>query len=146
MSSYLLSDEEFQYISNWLFNNATSNSEYGKAFSIKKFIGLDASNYAIFNAPSQALLKERVEECVRHLYNLNRLALVVRYSDNYDREDNKKFYPVTSFSEQETKAIKTLQALIYQCSEYLVIDTKLYESLERFVKNLCANIFNRDNR
>ena len=144
MSSHLLPEEKYQHISNWLYDQAKfKNSCHAR--SIKTFIGFIPGTDEHYYATDEQI-KEAVKNTVRNLYNLNRLALVTRYSDTYDRNDNKFFEPIVSSISNETEVIELLQSLHYQCGEYLTCDTNLYKELKIFIGELCINIFNRNVR
>lgn len=141
MSACQLTDEEYQLISDWLYMQGTSKHS-SHAFDIKSFIGFEAGSDKHHQATKEEI-SEAVKNTVRNLYNLNRLALTTRYGDLYDRKDETYFPPKNNPMANERKAIEALQALRYQCGEYLTSDTSLYKDLKIFIGQLCENIFNR---
>lgn len=142
MSSFLLSQEEFQNIADWLFIQATSQRSR-HAHYIKTFIGFEPGTHEHANA-SKEEIEHKLRSAMRHLYNLNRLALVTRYSDAYEREDLTQFTPKHNPLINERKAIETLISLRYQCGEYIVMETETYKKLDKLIGKLCEVVFSRD--
>lgn len=141
MSSYLLSKEEFQLISDWLYMEGSSKQSR-HAHYIKSFIGFEAGTDEHFHASSEEI-SNKVKNSVRHLYNLNRLALTTRYGESYDRNDETQFIPSYNPMANERKVIELLISLRYQCGEYIVCETKSYGFLKELIGELCENIFSR---
>jgi hypothetical protein len=144
MSSHLLKDEQFQAIADWLYSNAIDKI-YRHDHDIKNFIGFEIGTEKHTYATDEEI-KQAVKNQVRNLYNLNRLALVTRYGDKYDREDTKSFTPKLNPMINETYIINTLISLRYQCAEYITHQTELYKELKIFIGELCENIFERQDR
>ena len=142
MSSYLLSKDEFQSISDWLYMQGSSKQSR-HAHYIKSFIGFEAGTDEHFHASEQEI-SDKVKNSVRHLYNLNRLALTTRYGESYDRNDETQFTPKYNPMANEKKVISSLISLRYQCGEYIVCETKSYDLLNELIGKLCENIFTRD--
>jgi len=76
---------------------------------------------------------------IQLLADLNRLALVTRYGDAFDRgqavpspTDGRQLGPIAF--------VKALSCLIYQCSEYLAADTKLYVHLINYRNSIAVGI------
>ncbi len=143
MSSFQLSENEFQLIADWLCMQA--DSKHSKhAFCIKTFIGFKAGTVEHHTATGEQT-QEYVKYFVRKLYDLNRLALTVCYGDKYDSRDDKYFIPMYNPMVNEKKAIQALQSLRYQCGEYIVMETDCYKNLNLLIGSLCENIFKREN-
>ncbi len=135
MSAFLLSDEEFQRIADWLYEKCVSkNSRY--SYEIRSFIGLDNSKDEDYNASAD---KIRVQVCtvVRNFYNLNRLSLVTRYGERYDRSDEKQFLPKFDAFGSFKKTLSALRSLHYQCAEYIVCETTWLKELDIFIGKIC---------
>ena len=139
MSSNMLSDEEFQNIADWLFDVAKSRVN-GCAHTVKVFLGYKPGTESFITLPD---LEENVINVVRNMYNLNRLALVVRYSDPYIREDKTVFKPKFNPYLKEIEVLSTIKSLLYQCGEYIVMDTKQYKLIEEFLGDICTHIYFR---
>ena len=137
MSAYQLSNDQYQLLTDWLFSEAIHKAG-SHWHDIRKFIGFCPSSDE-FHLVSEADISKAVTNTIRNYYNLNRLALVTRYGDSYDRNDEQKFYH-THRSYTEKEAILALKSLRYQCGEYLTSDTKLFESLGIFIGAICENI------
>jgi hypothetical protein len=142
MSSCLLSNDEFQMIADFLYMNGISKRS-SHAFDIKTFIGFENGSKEHFEATDEQIEK-KVIDCVKHLYNLNRLALVTRYGDKYDRNDATEFKPKINPYLKEKEVIETLRSLTYQCGEYIISETSTYKELKEFIGKLCENIFMRE--
>ncbi len=144
MSSNMLSKEEFQTMSDWLYSQATFKQSR-HSHDIKCFIGLEPGSDEFYEA-SKEVIKSLTNNAIRNLYNLNRLAQVTRYGDIYDRTDENEFIPKNNYLANERIVIETLISLRYQCSEYMTRETKYWDSLNQLIGSLCENIFSRNER
>ena len=130
MSAYLLSNEQFQKIANMM---ATSLAKEYYRYNTQNFLEIEYGT-----DPKEQV--EAVTLMVRNLYNLNRLALVTRYGDTYERGDETRFSPkAEEFNPREY--IDLLKSLRYQCGEYLASDTNLYKELDGYIGRLCESYF-----
>lgn len=138
MSAYKLSDEQYQMIADWLYEEAISKEGH-HYYTTRTFLGL---GYGANDEASRIAVKNRVRE----LYNLNRIALTTRYGEAYDRNDEAEFMPsIRGSGIKETDAVMTLKRLRYQCAEYISSETELFKKLDGFIGYLCENIFDRRN-
>lgn len=138
MSSHLLTDEEFQKIADWLYTQAIMRGSI-HWHDTRDFIGLQFGTAEHYEAKDERV-KELVTCCVRNYYNLNRLALVVRYGDNYDRKDEKQFVPKELHDTvSEKEVIRLMRSLHYQTAEYLVSTTEFHKKLNDFIGEICQN-------
>lgn len=138
----MLTNEEFQLMSDWLYMQGTSKQSR-HAHYIKTFIGFTPGTDE-HHRPGDLFVSKKVEDSVRHLYNLNRLALTTRYGEVYDRNDETKFVPKYNPLANERKVIESLISLRYQCGEYIVCETDSYKKLGGLIGELCENIFTRN--
>lgn len=141
MSTHMLSDEEFQQIADWIYSKAI----YGPSHyccACKDFLGLERGSEDYYSLDHQKA-QELTGYAVRNLYNLNRLAQVTRYGEKYDPNDETQWIPKITDRGTVEMFIQTLQSLRYQCAEYLTADTKLFESLTKFIGDLCTAHFTK---
>ena len=141
MSSYQLSNDQFQQIANWLYQvGCTKNNRLH--WPIRIFLGFEPGD-ELYHATKEDI-KEKSSCLIRNLYNLNRLALVTRYGANYDRRDEVIFEPDNKVLWMNNgDVIETLQSLRYQCNEYIASDTTLYKELKAFIGEVCEVLFDQ---
>lgn len=72
------------------------------------------------------------------LYDLNRLALVTRYGDPFNRESRLDLGPSEPLMDREL--MDALGEVAYQCAEYLTGETQLYDHLQRYRAELALAI------
>lgn len=137
MSSYMLDDDKWQLIANWLWQASHEHNRH--QFCVRQFLGFEPGTKA-FYALTEADRDAAATNAVRNLYNLNRLALVTRYSEPYDRKDETKFVGKFDPMATDIKAIQALRELRYQCAEYMVMDTKQFDELDRFIGKVCEDL------
>lgn len=139
MSAHMLDNEKFQDIADWLYMEATRKPS-PFVYPVKVFLGFENGS-DLFHDLSLDLAETAVKFKMRQLYNLNRLALVTRYSETYDARDETKFLPNHEASEKPVvEILRMLSSLIYQCSEYMTSTTDLYKALRVLVSECCRII------
>lgn len=128
MSTHMLLDEKFQKLANYFWYQI-SNSKRDR-FEIFKFLELDCGL-------SNDLQKESIQEIIKHLYNLNRLAQTTRYGEPFNRKDNIQFIPTDMDGHIERQeAIEILQSLHYQLAEYVICETETFKKLKALLGGL----------
>jgi hypothetical protein len=140
MSSYQLSNDQFQQIANWFYQVGCTKSDR-LHWPIRIFLGFDPGD-ELYHATEEDI-KEKSAMLTRNLYNLNRLALVTRYGASYDKYDEVIFEPRKVLWMNNGDVIETLQSLRYQCSEYMTSDTSLYKELKAFIGEACEVLFDQ---
>lgn len=119
MSAFLASQKTYDYIANGLYDAAIRhNSEY--CHTVRGFLGIDKD-------ATDATLEEVVTDTVCKLYDLNRLALVTRYSDVWERDNHFPLDIKRSAIIDPVQFIKSISCVLYQCSEYLTDETNTYK-------------------
>jgi hypothetical protein len=140
MSAYMLRDEDYQLIADWLLEHGNDTGS-DHCYDIRKFIGIDPYSDEIRTVSTDDLTGY-IKSMMRSLYDLNRIAMVTRYGENWDREDKTQFTPKNRFYNISSKeAIQKMKSLRYQCAEYIASETKLFDKLSRFIGILCENLF-----
>jgi len=119
MSAYLASQQTYDYIASGLYN-AASRHESEPHYTVRRFLDID-------NDTTAETLEHNIAVAVGKLYDLNRLALVTRYGDAWDREE--QFSPTIKYTASINLAqfIKCIACVLYQCSEYLTDETETYK-------------------
>lgn len=134
MSAYMLDDDKFQYLANWMKQESTNT--YGCSARYMLIHHVCGGDFK--------LTEEEIEKCIgrtiRNFYNLNRLALVTRYGERYERADATSFIPESIGMYTNKMAYKILKSLRYQCSEYMAGETKTYDQIDRLVGSLAELI------
>lgn len=136
MSSYMLNDEEFSSISDWLYCTAKSKISIHN-HDVLNYLGFSYRDDEHATATSECI-KKRVSMVTKHLYELNRLAQTTRYNEPYETLEEKIFNPKldnVSFH----KFISITRSLLYQCAEAFAHETETYKNLEAFIHELCYN-------
>ncbi len=119
MSAFLASQQTYDYIASGLYDAAIRhNSE--DHYTVRRFLEVD-------NDASDETLEHTIHRAVGKLYDLNRLALVTRYGDEWDRDDN--FSPTIrrAATIKPAQFIKCIGCVLYQCAEYLTDETEMYK-------------------
>lgn len=119
MSAFLASQQTYDYIATGLYDAAIrQNSE--QHYSVRQFLGVD-------NNATNETLEHNITNAVCKLYDLNRLALVTRYGDEWNRDDN--FSPTIKRAATINLAqfIQCIGCVLYQCAEYLTHETDTYK-------------------
>lgn len=132
MSTHMITDEEYQKIANWLFTEGFNDRRF--SFAIRKNLNIQSKRY---DQSFERELMLSLQLFIRQAYDLNRLALVTRYGDSYDRNDDKKFVPSYSLSTDYLSAISILMSLKYQCAEYVTCETKTFENIKNLINDIC---------
>jgi hypothetical protein len=119
MSAFLANQQTYDYIASGLYDAAIrQNSE--QHYSVRRFLDID-------NDATDETLAHNIAVAVCKLYDLNRLALVTRYGDVWNREDT--FSPTITYEAAIKLAqfIKCIGCVVYQCAEYLTDETETYK-------------------
>jgi len=119
MSAFLASQQTYDYIATGLYDAAIRyDSEHH--YTVSRFLEVD-------NDATDETLEHNITNAVRKLYDLNRLALVTRYGDQWDRDTN--FSPTIERAATINVAqfIKCIGCVLYQCAEYLADETDTYK-------------------
>jgi len=115
------------------------NKSAGGWFTTHRFIEQVAGRD--YRQAPEAETIEAVQRVVGMLYDLNRLALVTRYGDSYDRDAE---LPAASGKVlTDAGLVKALACVAYQCAEYLAADTALYAHLREYEAQLSLAIVSR---
>jgi hypothetical protein len=119
MSAFLASKQTYDYIASGLYDAAV-RQESESHFSVRRFLEVD-------NEATDETVAHNITEAVSKLYDLNRLALVTRYGDDWSRGDS--FSPtirrVTTMN--LAQLIECINCVLYQCAEYLTHETDTYK-------------------
>jgi hypothetical protein len=119
MSAFLASQQTYDYIASGLYDAAIRhNSEHH--YTVRDFLGIDKD-------ATDETLEHNITVAVSKLYDLNRLALVTRYGDQWEREDS--FSPTIQRAASINLAqfIKCISCVLYQCAEYLTHEMETYK-------------------
>lgn len=135
MSAYLASQKTYDYIASGLYDAAIIRSNEHQ-YTIRHFLELEDDT-------SDEVIEQTIKSAVRNLYNLNRLALVTRYGDQWDRNDD--FVPEIKRAAiiDPVQFIKCISCVLYQCSEYLTDETDTYKQWENLKCQLTYSRFVR---
>ncbi len=119
MSAFLASQQTYDYIASSLYDAAIRhNSE--QHYTVRRFLDVD-------HDATDETLEHNILSAVCKLYDLNRLALVTRYGDRWDRDES--FSPTINRAATINFAqlIKCIGCVLYQCAEYLTHETDTYK-------------------
>ena len=135
MSAYLASQQTYDYIANGLYDVATN---YGNEhhYTIRKFLDIDSD-------ATPETLETAIRTAVRKLYDLNRLALVTRYGDTWDRNSVLQLEIKEDASIKPAQFIQCIACVLYQCSEYLTDETATYKKWRGLQYELAYSYFER---
>ena len=119
MSAFLASQTTYDYIASGLYDAAIRHDNEHH-YTVRWFLEVD-------NDATDETLEHTINAAVCKLYDLNRLALVTRYGDQWEREGN--FSPTIKRAAIVNFAqfIKCLSCVLYQCHEYLTDETDTYK-------------------
>jgi hypothetical protein len=119
MSAYLASQQTYDYIASGLYDAATRHDS-DEHSTVRDFLEVDKD-------ATGETLEQNITSVVRHLYDLNRLALVTRYGDQWDSDDS--FTPKIKYTASIKLAqfIQCIACVLYQCAEYLTHETDTYK-------------------
>src|SRR5690242_2404714 len=119
MSAFLASKQTYDYIASGLYDAAIRH-ESESHFSVRQFLEID-------NEATDETVTHNITEAVSKLYDLNRLALVTRYGDDWNRGDS--FSPTIKRATTINLAqfIQCIACVLYQCAEYLTHETDTYK-------------------
>ena len=135
MSAFLASQKTYDYIASGLYDAAIRHdSEHH--YTVRRFLELD-------DDATDETLEHNITSAVCKLYDLNRLALVTRYGDQWDRDDN--FSPTIKHAATINLAqfIKCIGCVLYQCAEYLTDETDTYKQWRDLEYQLAYSYFVR---
>jgi hypothetical protein len=135
MSAFLASQQTYDYIASGLYDAAIrQNSE--QHYTVRRFLEAD-------NDATDETLAHNIAVAVCKLYDLNRLALVTRYGDQWNREDT--FSPTITYDAtiKLAQLIKCMGCVLYQCAEYLTHETETYKQWRDLEYQLAFSYFAR---
>ena len=119
MSAFLASQQTYDYIASGLYDAAIRhNSEHH--YTVRQFLEVDDN-------ATDATLEHHITSAVGKLYDLNRLALVTRYGDQWDRDINFSLTITRAATINLAQFIKCIGCVLYQCAEYLTHETATYK-------------------
>jgi hypothetical protein len=135
MSAFLANQQTYDYIASGLYDAAIRHDS-DHHYTVRQFLELD-------NDATGETLEYNLTEAVRKLHDLNRLALVTRYGDEWNREDN--FSPTIKRAATINLAqlIKCISCVLYQCAEYLTHETETYKQWHDLEYQLAYSYFIR---
>lgn len=119
MSAFLASQQTFDYIASGLYDAAIRyNSEHH--YTVRRFLELD-------NDATDETLEHSLTQAVHTLYDLNRLALVTRYGDAWNRDTKFSLTINRAATINLAQLVKCIGCVLYQCAEYLTDETETYK-------------------
>ncbi len=133
MSAFLASQQTYDYIASGLYDAAIRHdSEHH--YAVRDFLKLDKD-------ATEDTLEYNLTQAMHKLYDLNRLALVTRYGDEWDRENS--FAPTIKRAASISLAqfIKCISCVLYQCAEYLTHETETYKQWRDLEYQLAYSYF-----
>jgi hypothetical protein len=133
MSAFLASQQAYDYIASGLYDAAIRyDSEHH--YSVRRFLEVD-------DDATDETLAHNITVAVCKLYDLNRLALVTRYGDQWNREDT--FSPTITYDAtiKLAQLIKCMGCVLYQCAEYLTHETETYKQWHDLEYQLAFSYF-----
>ena len=133
MSAFLASKQTYDYIASGLYD-AAIRDESEPHYSVRQFLDID-------NEVTDETVAHNITEAVSKLYDLNRLALVTRYGDEWDRENS--FTPTIKRAATINPAqfIECISCVLYQCAEYLTHETETYKQWHDLEYQLAYSYF-----
>lgn len=119
MSAFLASQQTYDYIASGLYDAAIRHDS-DQHYSVRQFLDID-------NDATDETLAHNIMSAVCKLYDLNRLALVTRYGDVWDRDSS--LAPTIQYTASINLAqfIQCIACVLYQCAEYLTDETETYK-------------------
>jgi len=128
MSCYMLDEEDFQKIADWLFTKSLeNNSPY--LYTIKDFLGLDSFT-------TEQDIEITIKHYIRRLYNLNSLALTTRYKEKYDPCEKDKFLAKYAFDLKDKDVLNIMSRLRYQLAEDFTGETHTFKRFDKLIGRL----------
>ena len=135
MSAFLASQQTYDYIASGLYDAAIRHdSEHH--YTVRRFLGIDRD-------ATDETLEHGITAAVSKLYDLNRLALVTRYGEQWEREDSFSPTITRAASINLAQFIKCIGCVLYQCAEYLTVETDMYKKWRDLEYQLAYNYFGR---
>jgi hypothetical protein len=133
MSAFLASQQTYNYIASGLYDAAIRQTNEPH-YTVRRFLDID-------NDAAGETLEHNILSAVSKLYDLNRLALVTRYGDQWDRENN--FSPTIQYAATIKLAqfIQCIACVLYQCAEYLTDETDTYKQWRDLEYQLAYSYF-----
>ena len=133
MSAFLASQQTYDYIASGLYD-AAIRSDSDQHCTVRRFLAAD-------NDTTEETLEHNITSAVGKLYDLNRLALVTRYGEAWDRDDS--FAPAINRTAaiQLAQLVKCTACVLYQCSEYLTDETATYRQWRELEYHLAYSYF-----
>ena len=135
MSAFLASQQTYDYIASGLYD-AAIRQDSEQHYRVRRFLDID-------NDVTDETLAHNIAVVVCKLYDLNRLALVTRYGDEWDRDNN--FSPTIKRAATINLAqlIKCIGCALYQSAEYLTRETETYKQWRDLEYQLAFSYFVR---
>ena len=133
MSAYLASQQTYDYIASGLHDAAVRPASEPH-YTVRRFLDID-------NDDSAETLEHNIAVAVCKLYDLNRLALVTRYGERWDREDHFAPTIIHAATINLAQFIQCIACVLYQCSEYLTDETETYKQWRDLEYRLAYNYF-----
>ena len=135
MSAYLASQQTYDYIASGLYDAAVRRDSEPH-YTVRRFLELDNDT-----SVETETLEHTIARDVGKLYDLNRLALVTRYGELWDREDS--FAPTITHTASINLAqfIQCIACVLYQCAEYLTDETETYKHWRDLEYHLAYHYF-----
>lgn len=119
MSAFLANRKTYNYIASGLYDAAT-RYDSDHHYAVCSFLGIDRDT-------TPETLEQVINELVCQLYDLNRLALVTRYGEGWDRDNVSPLEIKRSVAINPVQFIKCIGCVLYQCCEYLTDETETYK-------------------
>ena len=135
MSAYLASQQTYDYIASGLYDAAIRNNSDGH-FTVQDFLKVDKDTTA-------ETLEHNIIIAVSKLYDLNRLALVTRYGDAWNQDDDFKPTITHDATSNLAQFIHCIACVLYQCCEYLTHETETYKQWQELEYKLAYSYFAR---
>jgi hypothetical protein len=133
MSAFLASQQTYDYIASGLYD-AAIRRDSEPHYTVRRFLELD-------NDVTDETLARSITHAVGKLYDLNRLALVTRYGDAWDRDNHFSLTITRAATINVAQLIKCLACVLYQCAEYLTHETETYKQWRDLEHQLAFNYF-----
>jgi hypothetical protein len=133
MSAFLASQQTYDYIASGLYDAAIRHDS-DQHYCVRQFLDID-------NDATEETLEHNITRAVCKLYDLNRLALVTRYGDVWDRGNS--LAPTIQYTASINLAqfIQCIACVLYQCAEYLTDETETYKHWRDLEHQLAYNCF-----
>lgn len=135
MSAFLASQQTYDYIASGLYDAAIRHDS-DQHYSVRRFLDID-------NDATDETLEHNITRAVCKLYDLNRLALVTRYGEVWDRENSLAPTIKRAASINLAQFIQCITCVLYQCAEYLTDETETYKHWRDLEHQLAYSYFAR---